>query len=129
MAETPIPEGDFLLYDGDCPVCRTYVGWTALRQSHPDIQLIDARERPDLVAALRAEGIEINDTNLLQLDGQRFTGAAAMALVSRKMRADGIGRKVLKAATAPERVLRPIYPWFVRGRKALLWLAGRDQIR
>lgn len=126
---TQIPGGDFFIYDGECPICRQYVAWTALRRSHPDIQLIDARANPQLVIALRDEGIEINDTNLLQLDGKRYAGAAAMARVSQAMVPQTAGEHVVRFLTRPERLLRPLYPWIARARKALLWLTGRDQIR
>lgn len=124
-----IPEGDFLVYDGDCPVCQNYVQWTALRQQHPEIVLLDAREHPDLVTALRAEAIEVNDTFVLQINGQRHVGAQAMARISAAMQPEGIVARLLKTTTRSATLLAPIYPVLVRLRKALLWLIGRDQIR
>lgn len=121
--------GDMLVYDGDCPVCRQYVAWTALSAAHPEIRLIDARTHPELVATLRSEGIEINDTYMLQLSGERLTGAAAMARISTLMKPQGRWQRIMQSLTRSERALAPIYPLLVRARKALLWIMGRDQIR
>ena len=120
---------DFLIYDGDCPVCSRYVAWTALRRAHPGIELIDARAAPDLVAALRAEGIEINDTYLLQLGGERHVAAAAMARISALMEPQTPMQRLVKVLTRSERLMTPLYPLLARGRKLLLWLMGREQIR
>jgi hypothetical protein len=101
-AETSPRRRDFLLYDGGCPVCDNLVAWTHLRKMRPDIELIDARHSPELVAEFRAKGIEINDTMVLQLGGVDFSGR--------------IG------------VYGPLYPLLVKGRKLLLFLLRRSLI-
>lgn len=125
----PDVKGDFLIYDGDCPVCTRYVAWTALQSTYPGIELIDARAAPELVRALRREGIEINDTYLLQLGGTRLVGPAAMARISELMQPQTFGQSLLKSLTRSRRLMTPVYPWLVLLRKALLWIIGRDQIR
>ena len=122
-------DGDLLIYDGDCPICQRYVLWTGLREAHPGIRLLDARQHPDLVETLRADGIEVNDTFMLQLDGERLVGAAAMARISVLMERRTSWQRSIKRLTASERWLMPIYPWLVGGRKLLLRVLGRDQIR
>jgi hypothetical protein len=52
----PLPDANFLLYDGDCPVCSAYVAMSRLRQLYPDLLVLSAREEPELVAALRQAG-------------------------------------------------------------------------
>ena len=129
MASSEIPTNDLLIYDGDCPICVNYVGWTQLRSAHPDIQLLNAREHPALVEQLRGVGIEINDTFLLQIDGKRFVGAQAMAIISALMPGNSTGNALLKLATRSKVLVAPIYPVLVWLRKRLLALMGRDQIR
>lgn len=127
-AEGPAPR-DYLLYDGECPVCSRYVLWTGMRSHHPGIGLLDARAHPDLVAELRADGVEINDTMVLQVDGERFVGAAAMARIAGYLPDDRWRARVLRRLTGSRQVLQPLYPLLVRGRKLLLALLGRQQIR
>lgn len=70
-------DGDYLLYDGECPICAGFVRFAEFRRRHPDLQLLDARQEPQLVAQLRGEGYEINDGMVLVLDGRVYYGAAA----------------------------------------------------
>ncbi|MEM6622624.1 MAG: DCC1-like thiol-disulfide oxidoreductase family protein [Pseudomonadota bacterium] len=129
MDAPTIPEHDFLVYDGECPVCDRYVVWTGLRRQRPEIQLLDARLHPALVSALRADGIEVNDTFVLQLDGTRHIGAAAMSRISNAIAPASKAQRLLKWMTRSEHLMRPLYPLLVRARKFLLAALGRNQIR
>lgn len=124
-----LKRSDFLLYDGECPVCSRYVLWTNIRNKHPEIALLDARQQPELVAALRTEGIEINNTMLLQVDGRSFVGAAAMAKISSYMPQNTLRQRVLRRLTSSQLLLQSIYLGLVLGRKLLLALLRRRQIR
>src|SRR5262245_53290528 len=73
---------DFLLYDGDCPVCSAYVAMARLRQRHPRLQVLDARAEPGLVAELRGRGYEINEGMVLCLDGVIHFGADATRMIA-----------------------------------------------
>lgn len=121
--------GDFLLYDGECPVCSRYVLWTNIRNKHPNISLLDARQQPELVAALRTEGVEINNTMFLQIDGQSFVGAAAMAKISIYMPQNTFSQRLLRRLTSSKLLFEKIYPGFVFGRKLLLTILRRRQIK
>ena len=124
-----LKRGDFLLYDGECPICSRYVLWTNIRNKNPDIALLDARQQPELVAALRTEGIEINNTMFLQVDGRRFVGAAAMAKISIYMPQNTLPQRILRSLTSSQLLFQTIYPGLVLGRKLLLALLRRRQIR
>ena len=121
--------GDILLYDGECPICSRYVLWTNIRNKNPGIALLDARQQPELVAALRTEGIEINNTMFLQVDGRRFVGAAAMAEISVYMPQNTLPQRILRSLTSSQLLFQTIYPGLVLGRKLLLALLRRRQIR
>jgi predicted DCC family thiol-disulfide oxidoreductase YuxK len=119
---------DFLLYDGGCPVCDNLVAWTHLRKMRPEIELIDARQAPELVAEFRAKGIEINDTMVLQLGGVDFSGPEAFLLLARiaQPRHEWLG--VLLKWLGRIGVYGPLYPLLVKGRKLLLFLLRRSLI-
>jgi hypothetical protein len=121
--ETPM-RGDFLLYDGECPVCTAYVAMTQLRRLYPDIKVLDARTEPALVADLRLQGYEINVGMVLSLGGVVHFGAEATRMVARLGRASPswwrrTGLSLLGAAP---------YRWLSGGRGALLKLLGRGPI-
>jgi DCC1-like thiol-disulfide oxidoreductase len=115
---------NYLLYDGECPVCSSYVAMARLRQLYPDLRVIDARTAPALVAELRGQGYEINVGMVLRLDGVVHFGAEATRMIAR------LGR------TSPSRWRRAAmrllaaapYRWLNAGRGVLLKALGRDPI-
>jgi hypothetical protein len=70
---------DFVLYDAECPVCSRYVAWTRLKEVCPHMALLNARERPVLVAKLRSEGIEINNSMVVRLGDMTLYGHQAFS--------------------------------------------------
>jgi predicted DCC family thiol-disulfide oxidoreductase YuxK len=120
---------NFLLYDGDCPVCSAYVAMARLRQLYPNLRIASARNEPDLVAKLRRDGYEINDGMVLSLDEKIYYAAEATRMIatlgwdsSLRWRRAALGI----IGTAPWS--RPLYPWLNRGRLLLLRILGRSRI-
>ena len=120
---------DYLLYDGACPACSAYVGMSKLRERWPGLQMLNARDAPDLVASLRARGYEINEGFVLCLGGKIHFGAEATRAI-----ADGGGGQAAQGSLMLKFIgsapwSRRLYPWLNRGRQALLWLLGRGLIK
>jgi len=119
---------NYLMYDGDCPLCSRYIGMLRLRQTLPGFVLIDARDRPDLVEAHRAAGREINDGMILRTgDAAHFGPEALIAIASMSTPSTTINRLNARIFASP-RASRMIYPWLVRGRRLLLRLLRRQKI-
>jgi predicted DCC family thiol-disulfide oxidoreductase YuxK len=118
---------DYVLYDGACPACAHYVAATGLASS-PDIALIDARRRPELVAEHAAAGRMIDEGMVVAMGGTMHFGADA----TRKLAEIG------RPATSWERFLlwfvgrapwsRALYPALSAGRRWLLRRLGRPLI-
>lgn len=124
-----VQRGDFLLYDGDCPVCSAYVAMARLRQLYPDLRIISARSEPALVAELRGRGYEINEGMVLRLDGAIHFGADAtreIAVLGRASRSRWRRAALGLIGTAPW--ASALYPWLNRGRRLLLRRLGRRPI-
>jgi predicted DCC family thiol-disulfide oxidoreductase YuxK len=120
---------DYLLYDGECPACRSYVALARLRQHFPGIRVLDARAEPERVAALRRRGFEINDGMVLYLDGVIHFGPEATRMI-------GVMERPV-AALAPRLALafigtapwsRRLYSLLNAARQVLLRLLGRKLI-
>ncbi len=76
-----------LVYDGQCPFCSWYVEQLS---EHITFDALNAREDPDIVADLRAAGVDINRDIALIMDGQILKGAQALfKLSSRNVSSDG----------------------------------------
>jgi predicted DCC family thiol-disulfide oxidoreductase YuxK len=120
---------NFLLYDGECPVCSAYVAMSRLRQLYPNLRVMSARDDPALVTELRQAGYEINEGMVLALDDRLYFGGEATRMIAvlggttpawwRRMALAAIG-------TAPW--ARSLYPWLNRARQLLLWILGRRPI-
>lgn len=117
------PRGDYLLYDGECPVCAGFVAFGEFRRRHPGIALLDARHEPDLVASLRAKGYDVNDGMVLVIDGRLYFGGDA----SRKLSSYSVGLPVAKRGAMAVVKATP-YPLLRGARNALLRLRGKPPI-
>ena len=105
-----------IIYDGACPFCANYVGLMRLREGHA-VELVDARQERDVADSY---GLDLNDGMIVDLDGQVFHGARAVALLSRLSRRPG--------PLASDQVAATLYPWMRRGRSITLKLLGRKPL-
>lgn len=121
--------GNFLLYDGECPACRSYVAIARLRQLWPDLRILDARKEPELVAEMRAKGFEINDGFVLSLGGTIYFGPEATRMIGEQGRSLGPLRSAILGTVGTAPWSRRVYPWLNRGRQLLLAVLGRSLIR
>ena len=122
-------QGDFLLYDGECPFCSFYARKSGFKTpGGRPLKLIDANQAPELISELRAQGCEADEGMMLVSGGRRYQGAAAMtALEAMTSGAGWFGRFSKWFASNPKRA-RAFYPWFQRLRRAALWVRGRPSL-
>jgi predicted DCC family thiol-disulfide oxidoreductase YuxK len=117
-----------ILYDGECPVCGEYLSLLKIRELAGEVELVNARSRPDLVEDLRTAGYEINDGIVLAHQGGISYGASALSLIAQL---DESGRRLNRASAAVFRlpvIGEALYVVLKAGRKLLLRLLGRDLI-
>lgn len=117
-----------ILYDGECPVCGEYLNLLKIRELAGEVQLVNARARPDLVEGLRAAGYEINDGIVLVHEGGIVYGASALSVIAqlgeRKRAINRASAAVFRVPVVGE----AIYVVLKAGRKLLLRLLGRGLI-
>jgi predicted DCC family thiol-disulfide oxidoreductase YuxK len=118
----------FVLYDGDCPICRSYMALAQLRTLRPDIAVLNARDHPGLVAALRARGHEINDSILVKLGPRVYEGAGATGLIARLGSDNPWTRRAALYAIGGGPWAATLYPWLRATRNLLLRLLGKPLI-
>ena len=123
----PAPDS-FVLYDGDCPVCRSYMALAQLRRLRPDIAILNARDEPDLVAALRRDGHEINDSILVRLGPDIYEGAKATGLIAELGSDNPWTRRMALYAIGGGPWASALYPWLRATRNLLLRLMGKPLI-
>lgn len=120
--------GPVVIYDGDCPLCASYVAMSRLRESVGEVELVNARETHPVIDEARAAGMALNDGMVVKLDGQLYHGAEAMMLLTALSTRSGLFNRLMRGWFASPGRARFTYPWLVRGRLILLKLLGRKPI-
>lgn len=117
-----------LIYDGDCPVCRNYVRFMRLRESAGEVRLIDARQAPEVVQALNAEGLDLDEGMVLRLGDEAFHGDEALLRLALLSTRSGLFNRLNYWLFSSPRRARWSYPWLRAGRNVLLRLLGKSKI-
>ena len=121
-------KGDYLLYDGECPACSSFVAFSRLRRSHPSLQVLDARHYPDLVEELRRAGYEINEGMVMRLGGKTLFGSEVTRMMARLSEDPGPLRRAVLWTFGDAPWSQALYPVLRRCRNLLLRLMGRSLI-
>lgn len=123
----PDPERDdlWVVYDGECPFCSSYVRLYRLREVTGRVHLVDAREPHPIVAEVRALGFNLDDGMAVKAAGQFYHGAEAMQILAILGSGSGLFNGLNRAVFRRPRLARALYPWMVRGRLLTLRLLGR----
>jgi len=119
-----------LIYDGECPFCANYVRLLQLRESFPQLELVNARESPDhpAVQQLKDRHLKIDDGMAL-VDGDRiFHGAEAVHALADKGASGTFFSRLNRALFQSSRSSNALYPVLRAGRNLTLRLLGRRKL-
>jgi len=119
---------NWLLYDGECPFCSSYVSFVRLREAIGPIMLADARQHPALVAESRALGYDIDVGMVLKLDGRYYFGGDCIHALSLLTTPSGIFNRLNRVLFRSKRISRLAYPVLRTGRNLALIVLGRRRI-
>lgn len=120
--------GATLIYDGQCPLCRSYARHVRLRRAAGELTLIDARGGGAEVEAVLAMGFNLNDGMVLKIDEAFHHGADCLnRLALMSSRSDLFNRVSFLAFRTPT-VSRLVYPLLRSGRAVLLKILGRPPL-
>ena len=118
----------WVVYDGECPFCSSYVTLYRIRQQTDHVHLIDARSDHPLVADIRRKGYDLDVGMVVKFEGRLYHGAAAMNVLAILGSGNGLFNRLNRALFRHPRLSRVLYPWLVRGRLLVLRLLGRKTI-
>jgi predicted DCC family thiol-disulfide oxidoreductase YuxK len=117
-----------IIYDGECPFCANFMELYTIRKMAAEVELIDARLRPELVQELRTRGMDVNDGMVVIWQGHYYFGAAGMHLLSVLGTESGIFGVFNQLLFRNRRVAGMIYPALAAGRQITLSLLRRKPI-
>ena len=130
MPATDLRPGDlWIVYDGQCPFCSSYVRLYRLRVLFERVHLIDARSHHPVLAEIEAAGLDLDSGMAVKLEDRFYHGAAAIQVLALLGSGDGLFNRLNRSLFRHPALARRLYPWLVRGRLLLLRLLGRGLLR
>jgi len=114
-----------LLYDKDCPFCERYSQYVELRKLH-DIELLNAREQPELIEELREKGFDIDRGMILLVDKEVFHGKDAVLKLNSMTGKKGLFDTLGRCITSIPGVMTVVYPVLKSVRWVSLKVMGID---
>jgi predicted DCC family thiol-disulfide oxidoreductase YuxK len=128
MGEASGNDGLVLVYDGECPVCSTYVRYMRIKKSVGDLTLINARESGEWVQRVRSAGYDLDEGMVLIYGGRIYHGADCINMLALLSSRSGLFNRVNAAIFRHEGLSRVLYPVLRSGRNLLLRLLGREKL-
>lgn len=113
-----------IIYDGDCPFCSAYVRMLRLRESIGPVDLVNAREHPEVAKEMHRLGAPLDDGMVLELGGKRYHGDACVQRLALLSTRSGVFNRLNAAIFSRPHLTRILYPVMRAGRNATLRLLG-----
>ena len=127
----PGPEGDeiWVVYDGLCPFCSSYVTMYRIRELVKKVHLIDARDSADsLVRELSRQGFDLNEGMAVKWKGRFYYGGDCLHVLALLGSESSFFNRLNRWVFSRQRLSRVLYPMLVAGRKLTLRILGRPPI-
>ena len=121
--------GPRIIYDGDCPFCSSYVGLLRLRETFGEVELMNARECPELVVELARQKMDLDEGMVLVLNGEYFHGSECIHRLALLASASNTFNLVNKFIFERKRLAAILYPILRFGRNLSLKILGINKIR
>ena len=121
-------DGIVVVYDGECPFCTNYVRLVRLKETAGPVQLVNARERPDIVANTKMLGYDLDEGMLVLFRGKIHAGDAAMTVLSALSSRSGTLNRLFAWLFSSSKRASALYPSLRLGRNVTLKLLGRSQL-
>lgn len=119
---TPKATRAWLVYDGECPLCRNYAQYLDVRQALGNLELINARDGGPLVDEIRAQVYNLNEGMVLKLNGRYYYGSDALHLLALLSNRRGLFSLTNRLLFGTPGAAWAAYPLLKLGRRLLLRL-------
>jgi len=114
-----------VLYDGECPMCRSYCESVQLKNPDDKLVLIDARNSSLLLDEVTARGLDIDEGMVVKINGALHYGSDAMRALVRFKKSPFYERCLYRS----RRVAKVVYNTLKFLRNIVLHLIGVEKIR
>lgn len=128
MLYKPAPDKLSIVYDGDCPFCSRYVAYLRLRESVGKVEMVNARQDPDVVAALHQGGYSLDEGMIVAYGGSVYHGQAAITVLAELSQETDLLRRFNAWILRSRFRARAIYPILRFCRNQTLRVLNRRRI-
>src|SRR5271165_2363920 len=125
MDDYSTARGDaWLVYDGECPVCKTYTKYIRIRKTVGQLHLVDARHQGPLMDQITAAGLDIDHGMVLKFNDVIYYGADAIFVLTKLSSPSGIFNRINYYFFSSKLGAAVFYPVGKAFRTVLLKLLG-----
>lgn len=114
----------YLIYDGDCILCRNSAQAVKIKKSVGNLQLINARESHPLAKEALEKGYDLNEGIVIHYHGQYYYGADALQLLALMGSDSDLFNRINVRLFKYKWISLMIYPIFKTIRNVILSLRG-----
>ncbi|NOT97654.1 MAG: DUF393 domain-containing protein [Sideroxydans sp.] len=118
----------WLVYDGECPVCKTYCKYIRIREAVGRLHLIDARHPSSLLDEITEAGLDIDQGMVLKFKGAVYYGADAIHILTLLSTPSGIFNRLNYYFFSSKIGAKIFYPMGKAFRTVLLKILGIQYI-
>ena len=117
-----------IVYDGECPFCKQYMGLLRLRASAGSVRLVNARSDDPWVNEIVRRGYDLDQGMIVVIRDQFYYGAEAMHVLGMLSTGTGWFNRLNYYVFRSKPVATVLYPVLRSGRSFLLRIMGRSLI-
>ena len=128
MTQDHAAKAVFLVYDGECPLCRNYVRYARISGSVENFTLVNGREPHPIIDEIKQKSLDLNEGIVLKVDDVFYHGDEAMHVLALMSTRSGLFNKINYAVFKNPKTAKFIYPILRCGRNLLLKILGVGQI-
>jgi len=114
----------WLVYDGECPVCRTYCKYIRMREAVGNLQLVDARQPSAMMDEITAAGLDIDQGMVLKFKDTIYYGPDAIHILTLLSTPSGFFNRINYYFFSTKLGAKIFYPLGKAFRTVLLKLLG-----
>jgi predicted DCC family thiol-disulfide oxidoreductase YuxK len=119
----------YVVYDGECPFCSSYVKLLRLREAVGPVVLLNAREDHPVVRRVEEHGVVLDQEMALVMGDQIYAGGDCINRLALMSTGSGFFNRLNAALFSSPKFSKFAYPILRTGRNLVLKVLGRKQIR
>lgn len=114
----------WLVYDGECPVCKTYCKYVRIKEAVGILHLIDARKPSLIMDEITAAGLDIDQGMVVKFKNTIYYGADAIRIVTLLSGSSGFFNRVNYLFFSSKLAANVFYPLGKAFRNVVLKVMG-----